>query len=44
MARKRRIFGNRKESVDSESDKSDLVESSKKVLRGMKDMAKVNME
>jgi len=45
LARKKRLqrMGmSRKESVESESDKSDLVESSKKVLRGMKDMAKVD--
>jgi len=43
MARKRRLQGiGARTSVDSESDKSDLVESSKKVLRGMKDMAKVD--
>ena len=43
LARKKRLqrYG-RKESVESESDKTDLVESSKKVLRGMKDMAKVD--
>lgn len=43
LGRKKRLqrYG-RKESHDSESDRTDLVESSKKVLRGMKDMAKVD--